>query len=67
MESEYNFTKRQLQVLREISKGKQRKTIASKLKISIYTVDDHIHNLHVKTKTHLWGELIVFAKDYISK
>ena len=61
------FTKRQLQVLRKISKGIQRKTIADLLKIYIKTVDGHIGKLHAKSKTHLWGELVAFGIKYFAK
>lgn len=67
MKKQIHFTPRELEVLELISLGKQRKFIAEKLGIKIPTVADHIHNLHVKTDTHLWGELVVFAKDYFKK
>jgi DNA-binding CsgD family transcriptional regulator len=64
MKNKIHLTPRELQVLKLISKGLQRKTIASKLKISIHTVNDYVKSLHVKTNTHLWGELVCWAKDY---
>ncbi len=58
------FTSRELDVLRLLAKASQRKNIAAILEITVSTVDDHIHNLQLKTKTHTMAELVRFAVAY---
>ncbi len=61
------LTKREAEVLRKIGKGKDRKTIADEMGISVYTIAVHIRNLHQKSKTHSYAELVILQKKHPKK
>jgi DNA-binding CsgD family transcriptional regulator len=60
MEKAQTLTKRENEIVHFIVLGKDRKYIADHLKISINTIDSHIRNIHIKTKTHSLSEVIVW-------
>lgn len=59
----FGLTKREMDVLREISNGKTNKEIASALTISIRTVETHRHNLRNKTSAYTNSKLTRIAKQ----
>jgi DNA-binding CsgD family transcriptional regulator len=59
------LTPREKEVLQHLSKAEDRKTVASDLGISIYTVAAHIRNLHLKTNTRSLSELALIGKDQL--
>ena len=54
------ITSREIQVLALIIQAKNRKRIAQELKISINTLDKHLHHIHIKTNTSTNSELILW-------
>ena len=64
MEQVTKLSKREKEITILISQGSCRKVIASKLKISLHTVDTHLRHLHIKTNTHSLPELIVWVLRY---
>lgn len=60
MSGRNGFSIREVEVLELILQAKSRKMIASELNISIHTVDTHLRNIHLKTKTHSMAELIMW-------
>lgn len=67
------FTAREQEVIDELAQAATRKAIATKLDISIHTVDGHLRNIHRKTNTSTMAELILFfshngwGKHHLSK
>lgn len=59
----FGLSKRELQVLTEISKGKTNKEIAYSLQISIRTVETHRYNIRGKTSAYTNAKLIKIAKQ----
>ena len=55
------FTNREVEILHLIADAVSRKDIAAKLKISVRTVEMHIHNANQKAGTHTIAELIRYA------
>ena len=55
------LTKREVQILQDIAKGKSSKEIAEKLHISLSTVLTHRKNIMTKTKSHSATRLVVYA------
>ena len=66
METDVNLTKREKEILQLVCNANCRKTIAKKLNISLHTVDSHLRNLHLKTKTHSLTELIIWTLNNLS-
>ena len=60
MENKIKLSVREREVIEMVAQAKCRKTIASKLNISIHTVDTHLRHIHLKTKTHSLTELLVW-------
>jgi len=52
---------REKEIIQLVSNAKCRKTIANELNISIHTVDTHLRHIHLKTNTHSFTELIIWA------
>lgn len=57
------LTKRELEVLKLVAKGKLNKEIADELEIVEHTVNSHIQNIQQKGNFFRKLEMIVFAKD----
>lgn len=55
------LTKREHEVLRLIAEGKTNKEVATKLNLSVYTVDSHRGKIMEKLNLHSTGELVRFA------
>lgn len=55
------FTTREKEIINLITQAKCRKIIASDLDISIHTIDAHLRNIYLKTKTHSMLELFVWV------
>jgi len=60
------LTKRE-EVLKKSPKGKDRKTIADEMGVSVNTIAAHIRNLHKKSKTHSYAELVLLLKKHPKK
>lgn len=56
--SEFTFTARELDCVPQLLKGHSAKQIAENLEISFRTVETHINNLKLKTRTHSKDELL---------
>ena len=54
------FTNREKEIINLIIQAKCRKTIANDLNISIHTIDAHLRNIYLKTRTHSMLELFVW-------
>jgi len=54
------FTSREKEIINLITQAKCRKTIAHELDISIHTIDAHLRNIYLKTRTHSMLELFVW-------
>lgn len=67
LQSSLNFelTKQQLKVASYLVMGMQYKEIASELKVSIYTVHDHIKEIYKRTQAKNRMELIGILKNYL--
>lgn len=59
----FKLSKRELEILRWIVKGKTNKEIAEELYLSIYTVETHRKHLHQKLKVSSVTELVKKALD----
>ena len=59
----YGLSKREIDVLRELSRGKINKEIATGLNISIRTVEKHRSNLRSKTATYSTSKLNAIASQ----
>lgn len=59
----YGLSNREMDVLKEISKGKTNKEIATALGISIRTVETHRYNLRSKTDAYTNSKLVKIAKQ----
>ncbi|MEM8762679.1 MAG: response regulator transcription factor [Bacteroidota bacterium] len=59
--SKFNLSKRELEIIKLLSKGFSTKKIASLLHLSPYTIDTHRKNIHVKLNVHSTAELIRLA------
>ncbi len=57
------FTKKELEIIREIANDKSSKEIADKLNISIHTVATHRKKIYKKCNCHKPAELILFCKS----
>jgi two-component system response regulator NreC len=55
------LTKREREVLQLIAEGKTNKEIATRLNLSVYTVDSHRGKIMEKLNLHSTGELVRFA------
>ena len=55
------LTKREREVLQLIAEGKTNKEVATKLNLSVYTVDSHRAKIMEKLNLHSTGELVRFA------
>lgn len=55
---QYRPSSRELEVVRELIKGKSSKEIAAALNISVLTVSTHRRNLLLRTGTHNTPELV---------
>jgi two-component system, NarL family, response regulator NreC len=55
------LTKREREVLQLIAEGKTNKEVASRLNLSVYTVDSHRGKIMEKLNLHSTGELVRFA------
>ena len=55
------LTKREREVLQLIAEGKTNKEVATKLNLSVYTVDSHRGKIMEKLNLHSTGELVRFA------
>jgi DNA-binding CsgD family transcriptional regulator len=60
MEKNIKLSIREREIIEMVARANCRKTIASKLNISIHTVDTHLRHIHLKTKTHSLTELLVW-------
>jgi DNA-binding CsgD family transcriptional regulator len=56
--TEYNLTKRELELVKLICKGRTNKKISQKLFISKYTVKDHIKNIMRKMNASSRNEIV---------
>jgi DNA-binding NarL/FixJ family response regulator len=59
---DYGLTDRELDVLRELARGKSKKRIAGDLHLSVHTVDTHLRSvyqkMHVSTATQAVGKAV---------
>lgn len=55
------LTKREREVLQSIAEGKTNKEIATRLNLSVYTIDSHRGKIMEKLNLHSTGELVRFA------
>lgn len=58
---DYNLTKREMEVLTLLTKGKSYKMIADSLYISFSTVNTHVHNIYQKLHVNSIGEAVAKA------
>lgn len=61
------LTKREIEVVQLIAKGKDRKKIADELDVSIHTVDSHIRHIHLKTDTHSLSEIVIWSLSNLNQ
>jgi len=61
------LTQPEAEFLEKISKGKDRKTIADEMVISVNIISVHIRNLHQKSKTHSYTEFALLQKKHPQK
>lgn len=59
----FKLSRRELQILKMIKDGEGNKEIAEKLNLSIYTVETHRKNIHLKLDVNTGVELIKKAMD----
>lgn len=59
------ITPREIQIILLCTKDYSRKMIADTLKISIRTVDTHLKNIHIKTKTHTMAGVVSFGFRFL--
>ena len=64
LQEKFCLTGRELEVLRKLLEGKQRKDIAEELNISIFTVKTHHQNIHKKLGTGNICELMKICEGY---
>ena len=57
------FTEREKEIIQLITQAKCRKIIANELNISIHTIDAHLRNIYLKTRTHSMLELFVWVMN----
>jgi DNA-binding CsgD family transcriptional regulator len=57
------LTRRETEILEQISTGKSRKRIADELFIDLETVKSHIKNIYIKLDVHSKADAIKAAKD----
>ncbi len=62
-EQDYNLTKREVEVLEQLAKGRNYGQIAQNLTISEGTVRKHIENTYKKLQVHNKMEAVAIAKD----
>jgi len=55
------LTKREREVLQLVAEGRTNKEVATKLNLSVYTVDSHRGKIMEKLNLHSTGELVRFA------
>ncbi len=60
---EYGLTERQWEILKMASKGRQQGEIALALRISIYTVKNHFHNIYEKLNVSSLREALIKLKQ----
>jgi DNA-binding CsgD family transcriptional regulator len=56
-----DLTSREKEIIFLCTETLSRKMIAARLKISIRTVDTHLRNIHLKTKTFSMSGLVVYG------
>jgi DNA-binding NarL/FixJ family response regulator len=54
------LSKRETEIVNLIAQAKCRKVIATELNIAVSTVDKHLHNIFLKTKTTSTQELMLW-------
>jgi DNA-binding NarL/FixJ family response regulator len=59
--SQYDLTKRELEILSELVEGKSYKMVASVLSISYHTVNTHVRHIYEKLHVHSLGEAVAKA------
>ena len=57
MPENLKLSKRETEIVKLIAQAKCRKVIATELNIAVSTVDKHLHNIFLKTKTTATQEL----------
>jgi len=60
-EEKFDLSERELEILRLLVKGLSHKMIAAELKISVYTVNNHIKNIYQKLHVHSVSEAVSTA------
>ncbi len=60
-EEKFDLSERELEILRLLVKGLSHKMIAPELKISVYTVNNHIKNIYQKLHVHSVSEAVSTA------
>ncbi len=62
--NEFSLTKREIQVLKHLSKGKNNSQIAETMHVSVHTAKVHIHNIFSKLSVQDRTEAVVKAIKY---
>ena len=62
--SEYNISKREEEVIRQLCEGKANREISQALFISLQTVKDHIYRIYQKTDVKNRVQLINLIQSY---
>jgi DNA-binding NarL/FixJ family response regulator len=60
-EEKFDLSERELEILRLLVKGLSHKMIAAELKISVYTVNNHVKNIYQKLHVHSVSEAVSTA------
>ena len=61
---DFHLTRREIEVIRLICEGAANKEIADKMKISEFTVRDHIKNILAKMNLHTRNEVVAFLINH---
>jgi DNA-binding NarL/FixJ family response regulator len=70
--TDFSLTRRQVDVLEQLTLGRESRDIAAALHLSTRSVDDHVRDLHIIMGTHdraalvsIWLEVLYAAIDSI--
>jgi len=61
MNNLFNFTQKEIEILKHVSKGKYRKQVAKDIHMSVYTLDTHLKSIYLKSGVKHYNALVAFA------
>ena len=67
VDKNFIITPRETEIILLCTKDYTRKMIAETLKISIRTVDTHLKNIHIKTKTHTLAGVVSYGFQFLKE